>query len=433
MAKKTSVNFTKEVVEHLPIPVQGQALYWDRGLKGFGVRVSSTGKRVYVAQGRPNGVSRRVTIGEHGMDAFNVRWTVQNARKRAGELLRDMDSDVDPKETARVAAAKRERDKAELTTLRQVMEEYLDNVRTSNGPLREASKFNIRRYTEIYLKKWLDLPAKDITAKMCEERFRELSKKTPKQADAAMSNLRALLNRAREVHADADGNYTILAVNPVSRMLKTVRLHPDVPATGRIPLNKVGAAWSAVYARRAEPDARLSADYVLFLMLTGLRRTEAAKLKWSRVDFTANTWTIPAEDAKGHRAITLPFCDLLREVIEARPRVKGNDYVFVSRGASGHVVDPRGIMQEVDRAAGVHVSFHDLRRTYEDIARHCGVDSDTRRRLLNHEGLGDVHSIHYANSPDPQVFKEAIDKIGAWVREQVAIAAAGNVINLRSA
>lgn len=39
---------------------------WDEALAGFGVAAFPTGRKVYVAQYRQHGRSRRVAIGEHG-------------------------------------------------------------------------------------------------------------------------------------------------------------------------------------------------------------------------------------------------------------------------------------------------------------------------------------------------------------------------------
>lgn len=43
-----------------------RAFLWDDALAGFGVAAFPTGRKVYVAQYRKDGRSRRITIGEHG-------------------------------------------------------------------------------------------------------------------------------------------------------------------------------------------------------------------------------------------------------------------------------------------------------------------------------------------------------------------------------
>ena len=61
-----SIKITKIAVDKLAIPEKGKQVdYFDGELKGFGVRVSSSGKTYFVIK-RVNGRKVRVTIGRHG-------------------------------------------------------------------------------------------------------------------------------------------------------------------------------------------------------------------------------------------------------------------------------------------------------------------------------------------------------------------------------
>lgn len=419
------VKLTKSKVEGLPTPATGQAFHWDEELRGFGVRVTASGQRSYVAQGRVNGKTRRVTIGEHG------RWTCDEARKEAREILRDMDKGIDPQ-------VEKKRKEALDVTLRQVMEDYIDNKRTKNGPLRASSKADIKRHVTQNFADWADEPIAMLTRDKCLKRFNELSERAPSQANQAMVILRALCNWARERHATDDDEYPLLEVNPVQRMLKVKRLNPEDPRDRRIPTEKIGAVWAMLQKRRAEArtvDDRNAAAYVSFLLLTGTRKMEAATLTWSRVNFDEGWFHIPKSIAKNHNALTFPLSATLRELLEAQPRKQGNDYVFASWGKkSGHIGDPRGTMQQVSKIAGLHLSLHDLRRTAEDVAKVCKVDADERRQLLNHLS-SDVHGKHYANNPDPKALATAVESMHSWIVGQAAIAIAvssgDNVLAIR--
>lgn len=83
----------------------------------------------------------------------------------------------------------------------------------------------------------------------------------------------------------------------------------------------------------------------------------------------------------------------------------------------------------------VHVSIHDLRRTFDDMAQRCKVGENESRQLLNHMA-SDVHGKHYSNNPDPAALLPAVESIGQWVLEQAAIAKAveegKNVLPLRA-
>jgi Arm DNA-binding domain len=70
---------------------------WDDALAGFGVAVFPSGKKVYVAQFRKDGRSRRIAIGEHG------RLTPDEARSEAKKLLGAVETGTDPIEQRRSA------------------------------------------------------------------------------------------------------------------------------------------------------------------------------------------------------------------------------------------------------------------------------------------------------------------------------------------
>ncbi len=71
---------SKRTVDALSIEDR-DAIFWDRDLSGFGVRVYPSGRKVYVVQSRGPRGSRRVTLGRHG------EITAEQARKRAAGII----------------------------------------------------------------------------------------------------------------------------------------------------------------------------------------------------------------------------------------------------------------------------------------------------------------------------------------------------------
>ena len=93
---------SKRSVDALTCP-QGKdrEFLWDDALAGFGAGAFPSGKKVYVAQYRQNGRSRRANIGEHG------RLTPDEARSEAKKLLGVVETGADPIEARRGARAVR--------------------------------------------------------------------------------------------------------------------------------------------------------------------------------------------------------------------------------------------------------------------------------------------------------------------------------------
>src|SRR6185503_15527565 len=82
------MKLTKKEIDRLTLPVSGQLIFWDSELKGFGVRLTPS-RMTYVAQGRVQGRSVRVTLGRHGA------LTPDQARAEARKALGDMDRGLD--------------------------------------------------------------------------------------------------------------------------------------------------------------------------------------------------------------------------------------------------------------------------------------------------------------------------------------------------
>ena len=75
-----SLRISKRTVEGLSVEDR-DAIFWDRELLGFGVRVYPSGAKVYVVQSRSRGRSTRVTVGRHGV------LSAARARQRAAFLI----------------------------------------------------------------------------------------------------------------------------------------------------------------------------------------------------------------------------------------------------------------------------------------------------------------------------------------------------------
>lgn len=89
-----------------------------------------------------------------------------------------------------------------------------------------------------------------------------------------------------------------------------------------IPLHDLAAWYRAVM----ELGKETMRDYLLLILFTGLRRTEAARLRWSNVDLKAQTLLVPGEETKNHQPHLLLLSDYVLGLLQARPR--RSEYVF---------------------------------------------------------------------------------------------------------
>jgi integrase len=402
------MKLTKLIVERASLPVKGQTFLWDSELKGFGLRLTPTG-RVYIAQGRVKGVSRRITLGKHGV------LTVQEARKKAQKELSALNEGKDPViEKKRVVAYSK--------TLREITELYLKDRRD----LKESSRACINKHLNKSFASWAERPVVAITRDKVATRFTELSERSPAQANQAFRNLRAILNYARAKYRPDDK--PIIIENPV-RILSDMKVWNRVrPRSGRIPTDKVGAAWNELQALREAPEqtaiSRTLADIISFLLLTGARWNEAADLTWARVNLDEGWWYLP--DPKNRNPVKFPLSQVAMDILRARPRT--SKFVFPSWAASGRVIGARGVLKRVSQVAGAHITAHDLRRTFRSVAGECQLELWKAKLLMNHRLSQDVTISHYTETEDLRYLSREINMISDWITRQGMIAMSEKVV-----
>ncbi|TRC93895.1 DUF4102 domain-containing protein [Mesorhizobium sp. WSM4306] len=362
------IKLTERVIDRLaaPDPSGKQVLHWDADLKGFGVLCSGvTNSKTYIVQRTlPDGRTRRVTV------AAANEIDLAKAREEAAEMLVELRKGRDPK--------------LRSATLQTTLDGYL---KKKGEKLSDASVQNYKTMVERHLSAWLSKPLTFITRKDVEDRHAAIAKeiaeagggKGETSANAAMRTLRLLWNFAAK-------NDPSLPANPVN-------LRGDWFEEKRrdriVETNEMPGFYNAVIAL-PNPVAR---DYILFVLFTGLRRREAAMLKWDHIDFDQRLIRIPADNTKAKRKLDLPMTDFVRNLLVARRSV-GKDtsgYVFPSHGKkTGYIAEPKFPLDAVGKACGISVSVHDLRRTFITVAEETEISPMALKALVNHSLGKDV-------------------------------------------
>lgn len=362
------IRLLKSIVDGIPLTTSGRSYYRDSDLKGFGLRVGTSNK-VYFAEGKIRNRTVRVTIGKHGV------FTTEQARNRARSILGQIATGINPNE------AKRE-DRAKRITLEEAFADFL-LARKNLAPLTVAG---YKRSFEKHFGDWHRKELTDITKDMIERRHRKMGEETPAQANQSMRFLRSLFNFALGRYEDSKGN-TILPNNPVARLSQTRAWYRIERRQTVIKAHELGAWFKAVLDEKkcSSPTLR---DYLLLLILTGLRRNEGASLQWKDVDLIGRTLTI--SDTKNHETHTLPLSDFLFDLLSRRKADASSEYVFPGGGRSGYIYEPRKYINTITEATGIAFTLHDLRRTFITVAESLDIPAYALKRLLNHKMSNDV-------------------------------------------
>lgn len=427
------LKLNKTNIDKLKADPSRDTLFWDTETRGFGLRVTKAGVFSFIAQGRVRGTTKdvRVTIGTYGA------WEIDDARRRAEDYRRLFEDGIDP-------LALKAQQRAQQVTLDEVAREYLSRP----DKLKDSTAKWIRYYVDRAFADWKDKPVTDITGAMVVQRHREISEKgvkgkkrpspAPSSANSAMVNLRSLLNFANRQHRRADGSPLIPHL-PTDVMADHWNEEGD--RTDRyIPFDRVGAVWNMLHEARATQNHRdtLSAiDVTIMNLLCGGRLMEMAALTWDRVHLDDH---MPAKsywhliDRKQGKPIKLPLSTQAQAILKDRleQRDPESPFVFPSRGRKGHTGDPRTTLEKVSEVAGQHLSSHDLRRTFANIAmRELLVEKFRTDLLIGHKPSSeDVTARNYVDLTDLRWMHPEVQKIGDWMAQKGLIAAGANVVQL---
>ena len=353
MLKKHYRTLSKRTVDGLAVDGK-DALFWDRKLPGFGVRVYASGRKVYVVQTRVNGKSRRVTVGRHGEIA------PERARKQATRLIARMKNGeplVDP------------------------------------GP-----EPTVAHLAERYLREHVDIHCKPVTAKqyrwmlnkhilpgLGKMRVSTVERKHILRYQYGLRDMPTVANRTVDILVKMFNLAELWEMRPAGRNpCKSVRRYKMQHRKERfLTLEELARLGRVLDIAPAEGIAsRQSSAAIRLLILTGCRRNEIMGLAWDDLDFEAGEMSL--RDSKtGARIVPLP--PAAAEVLAELTKVAGNPWVFPGRKEGTHQVNINEPWDRVRGRAGLDgVRLHDLRHTYASRALALGEGLPMIGELLGH-------------------------------------------------
>jgi integrase len=382
------VKITKTFVENTPYADKGQTLYCDTELAGFYVVVGMRAK-TYIVQKDVQGRTVRCTIGRHG------HFTTDEARRIAKDKLYLMAQGINPNQLA-------EEEKRQVITLRDVLKSY----QFTRKNLKETTKNDYEYHLNKYLPDWMGKRMVDITKEMIVARHATLGKTNGEaSANGVMRILRAMFSHA---HA----TYDICEVNPVSYLSKIKAWYPERRRSTYIKAHQLKTWWGGV--RSLDNDTLR--DFLTFLLFTGLRRSEAASLRWADIDFVDRTFTI--QKTKNGDPLILPMGEYIYSMFERRRKQYHNqEFVFPGPGKHGHLAEPKTGIYRVIQNCGISFTCHDLRRTFITIAESLDLSHYAIKRLVNHRMTSDVTSGYIIFNPER--LRGAVERIEKFILEQV--------------
>ncbi|MGQ9372646.1 tyrosine-type recombinase/integrase [Acinetobacter tandoii] len=367
------VKLTKTFIDQLELT---PAIYRDSDLIGFAIRVNNTCK-TYIVEKKVLGRTVRSTIGLHG------NLTLAQARHIARDKLALMAQGINPNEVKRKIITE-EKLKSDLLkikpTLKQAFEHYL---------LYKCLKpRTIQDYTMVvdnYLKDWNDITLDKISRSMIQAKHSELSQRSMAQANMAMRVFRAIYNYSVEHYRNENNRSILDQDNPINTLNAKKAWNKIRSRKTYIHQDQLPEWIKAVFEYKDRgQQLETNRDFLLTLILTGFRREECESLTWSSIDLKYGRITLI--DEKYREPYTLPMGDFLFTLMTKRYAQATNEWVFPSvKSTSGHIVNISKVRQKINKSCGIEFSFHDLRRTFNAIAKKLDYEQYTIHRLLNYK------------------------------------------------
>jgi len=162
---------------------------------------------------------------------------------------------------------------------------------------------------------------------------------------------------------------------------------------------------------------------VLLCLYTGLRRSEAAGMRWTWIDTKTKTIHLPAVVTKNGRAHVFPYGRLVADLLKTVPSREG--FLFPGRDSARQFFNGWSrSKQAFDKECRVTGwTLHDLRRTFATNLAALAVPVQVTERLLNHTSgvVSGVAAIYNRHSYLP----EMRTAIAAWEHKLKVLARSG--------
>ncbi|MGH7024686.1 MAG: tyrosine-type recombinase/integrase [Caulobacteraceae bacterium] len=376
---------SKRTVDAVSTPAEGESRLWDTDVRGFFLRVYSTGRRVYAVKYRVGPLQRVHTLGVHGSPL-----TPETARKAAVDALDRVRAGEDP--AAEKKAAR------EALTVNALIDRYLEDG-PATKPAKRASTWaidgsNLNRHIRPLLGRRI---ANSVTKSEAARAIQDITEGKTAMVEATKLRGRARVTggagTARRTRTTAAAMFAwgvehgLIKNNPFAGVKLTTP-----PVRERfLSREEAGRLLDALNAMEADKSlSRTFADALRVLLLTGARKMEALGLRWREVDFERRLLVLPPERTKaggalGERRITLSPAALS---ILSRRKTKAaepDDFVFPAAHGEGHIIGLRRAFLKVCAIAGLAgLRIHDLRHSFASFAIADGASLFLVSKLLGH-------------------------------------------------
>jgi integrase len=392
-------------------------IYWDESVKGLGLKVYPTSKKMFIYQSRLDGKVIKISIGTF------PNCTIDQARQTAKEYDVKISQGIDPRLEKKKQIAQNDLE-AQQTKRKKLLftdvwyaylqanqsrwreRTYKDHIRLASGnnEINIGKRKTLSKPQPIYA--LLDIPMSELSSNVLTKWLNHENTERPTSAALSFRLVRACLNWAEE-----QSLYTGLLPD---KSIHTKQVKQSVsPTKAKKDCLQKEQLQNFFKAILELPNPYISA-YLLITLLTGARRNEIATLKWKDIDLKWNTLHIADKiDDEGR---TIPLTPFVKSLITEL--AKHNEYVFYSeKSATGYIVEPTKSLKIAIAQAGIeHLTIHGLRRSFKTLSEWVSLPSGIVAQIAGHKPSS-TEEKHYTVRPIDLLRKWHVE-YERWILEQ---------------
>lgn len=395
---------------------------FDEEVRGFSLRVQSTGTKGFALDYWHGGRKRRISIGRW------PDWSVVAARERAKELRRDIDAGLDPLV---------ERDAArEAPRIPELIDRYLREHAAHLAPISASDhRTMLKKLVEPHWKHRLveDIEPSDVervldiiaagrarparsNAKSRGKRKLQPPKPTPIRANRVGEVLRKMFNLAIAWKMRKD--------NPAAGFRKRVETERE-RFLSMEEISRLGDALQAAEDQRAAAIIRMC-------MLTGARLGEVRTSRFEQFNLELGTWAKPAANTKQRRTHRVPISAETAALVRQRQMIvpDGCEWLFPGDALGDDGIPKDQPVKEIRRfwkaiqleADIPDVRIHDLRHTFASLLVSGGASLEMIGKLLGHSQMRTTQRYaHLMDSP----LRAGVDAVADIMKSRPRLVAGG--------
>ncbi|MCB1465579.1 MAG: tyrosine-type recombinase/integrase [Rhizobiaceae bacterium] len=359
-------------------------------LVGLSLRVSESGRKVFYLIKRIDGQNKRIKLGTYPLISL------EKAREKARQILISVED----------GSYFEAQEKEERQTLGELIPLFIEIYAKRHTRDWTNTERLLAKFAPLFDKPVADVRRADVV-KIIDQL---IARGMGSGANRVVAAIKKLMNWAVD--------RGVIDVSPLTAMKLPIK---EVARERVLANDELRALWKA-----ADGEGYPFGDILKVLVATGQRRAEVAEMRWSEIDFEAQTWTLPSSRVKNATIHVVPLSPMVVGILRSLPRFLKSDYVFTTTGRSPFSGFGR-CKDRIDDAVQFVEPWrlHDLRRTMATKMAELRIAPHIIEAVLNHRsgivsGVAAIYNRHAYSD-------EKREALGTW-SEEICRISQGDVV-----